>query len=232
MGCQCARSDLSDKVMNAFWENLKIRNKKIQEIVDMIRTKKQSARDKIKPNKLLMLIEDLIQGENFIEQTQQMFSNALEYSRSEYKNEGLFFLSLLLLGTGTADDFVKSFLSVAMTQGGLKYYIEISPEENKNNIEKKELENFINYYINLVTLFGVKDLATLTDNKDLFEENMNKAYSKEAQSSYIKENVMKGYENEAKVDIETFFKANYEKLKGDSIIRTQLYNDFINQATR
>ena len=119
-----------------------------------------------------------------------------------------------------------------MTQGGLKYYIEMSPEENKNNIEKKELENFINYYINLVTLFGVKDLATFTDNKDLFEENMNKAYSKEAQSSYIKENVMKGYENEAKVDIETFFKANYEKLKGDSIIRTKLYNDFINQATR
>ena len=96
MGCQCDRSDLSDKVMNAFWENLKIRNKKIQEIVDMIRTKKQSARDKIKPNKLLMLIEDLIQGENFIEQTQQMFSNALEYSRSEYKKEGLLFLSLLL----------------------------------------------------------------------------------------------------------------------------------------
>ena len=51
MRCQCDRSDLSDKVMNAFWENLKIRNKKIQDIVDMIRKKKQSARDKIKPNK-------------------------------------------------------------------------------------------------------------------------------------------------------------------------------------
>lgn len=81
---------------------------------------------------------------------------------------------MLLLGAGNVDQFIKGFISLAMTQGGLKYYI-----ENKgdcNYIVKKELECFIEYYINMITLFAVKHLANLTDNKEIFEETLNKAF--------------------------------------------------------
>ena len=87
---------------------------------------------------------------------------------------GLLYLSLLLLGVGNVDDFIKAFISLAMTQGGMKYYIENN--EGKSFILRKEIESFIEYYINMVTLLGVKHLSTLTDNKELFEETLNKAF--------------------------------------------------------
>ena len=46
-----------------------------------------------------MLIQDLIEGNDFKEQTEKIFKDALNVARKEYKNEGLLYLSLLLLGT-------------------------------------------------------------------------------------------------------------------------------------
>ena len=62
-----------------------------------------------------MLIQDLIEGNDFKEQTEKIFKDALNVARKEYKNEGLLYLSLLLLGTGNADDFIKGFISLSMT---------------------------------------------------------------------------------------------------------------------
>ena len=168
MGCQCGREDLSESIFNHFWNELNLRSKSHQDIIDMIRSKKQSANEQIKENKFIMLIQDLIEGNDFKEQTEKIFKDALNVARKEYKNEGLLYLSLLLLGTGNADDFIKGFISLSMTKGGLKYYIE--NKENKSFIVRKEIENFIEYYVNMVTLLGVKHLSTLTDNKELFEE--------------------------------------------------------------
>ena len=64
----------------------------------MIRSKKQTANVEIKENKFIMLIQDLIVGNDFVEQTEKVFKDALNVARKEYKNEGLLFLSLLLLG--------------------------------------------------------------------------------------------------------------------------------------
>ena len=83
----------------------------------MIRYKKQSANEQIKENKFIMLIQGLIEGNDFKEQTEKIFKDALNVARKEYKNEGLLYLSLLLLGTGNADDFIKGFISLSMTQG-------------------------------------------------------------------------------------------------------------------
>ena len=145
MGCQCGREDLSESILNHFWNELNLRSKSHQDIIDMIRSKKQSANEQIKENKFIMLIQDLIEGNDFKEQTEKIFKDALNVARKEYKNEGLLYLSLLLLGTGNADDFIKGFISLSMTQGGLKYYIE--NKENKSFIVRKEIENFIEYYV-------------------------------------------------------------------------------------
>ena len=216
MGCQCGREDLSESILNHFWNELNLRSKSHQDIIDMIRSKKQSANEQIKENKFIMLTQDLIEGNDFKEQTEKIFKDALNVARKENKNEGLLYLSLLLLGTGNADDFIKGFISLSMTQGGLKYYIE--NKENKSFIVRKEIENFIEYYVNMVTLLGVKHFSTLTDNKELFEETLNKAFDVEHQKQYIKEVILKDVSDDKKVDMIAFFKGTYERLKIDMVI--------------
>ena len=50
MGCQCGREDLSESILNHFWNELNLRSKSHQDIIDMIRSKKQSANEQIKEN--------------------------------------------------------------------------------------------------------------------------------------------------------------------------------------
>lgn len=73
MGCQCAREDLSESVLNHFWNDLTIRTKSHQDIINMIRSKKQTANVEIKENKFIMLIQDLIVGNDFVEQTEKTY---------------------------------------------------------------------------------------------------------------------------------------------------------------
>ena len=225
MGCQCGREDLSESILNHFWNELNLRSKSHQDIIDVIRSKKQSANEQIKENKFIMLIQDLIEGNDFKEQTEKIFKDALNVARKENKNEGLLYLSLLLLGKGNADDFIKEFISLPMTQGGLKYYIE--NKENKSFIVRKKIENFIEFFVNMVTLLGVKHLSTLTDNKELFEETLNKAFDVEHQKQYIKEVILKDVSDDKKVDMIAFFKGTYERLKIDMVIRQELYKNYL-----
>ena len=143
---------------------------------------------------------------------------------------GLLYLSLLLLGVGNVDDFIKAFISLAMTQGGMKYYIENN--EGKSFILRKEIESFIEYYVNMVTLLGVKHLSTLTDNKELFEETLNKAFDAEHQKQYINEVILKDVRDEKKVDMIMFFKGTYERLKIDTVIRQELYKNYIEKEQK
>lgn len=230
MGCHCARDDSVETLLNNFWNGLKLRNRTYKDIIDMIRSKKSAANVAITDNKLLIMIQDLIVGQDFVEQTNQIFNDALFVSRKEYKNEGLLFLSLLLLGAGPTDEFIKCFISLAMTQGGLKYYIEEDSDESKNSIVMKELESFLRYYVNMVTLLGVKHLSSLSENKDLYEDTLNQAFAPQNQKRYIKEHYLKDYIGEKKVDITKFFMKNFDQLKLDSIIRQQLYKEYSEQG--
>lgn len=230
MGCQCARDDSTETLLNNFWNGLKLRNKPYKDIVDMIRSKKPASNVTITNTKFLILIQDLIVGQDYIEQTNKVFEDALLVSKKEYKNEGLLFLSLLLLGAGSTDDFIKCFISLAMTQGGLKYYIEEDSDENKNSIVMKELESFLRFYVNMVTLLGVKHLSSLSENKELYEDTLTQAFDPQNQKRYIKEHYLKDYIGEKKVDITKFFKNHFDQLKLDTIIRQQLYKEYTEQG--
>ena len=92
---------------------------------------------------------------------------------------------------------------------------------------RKEIENFIEYYVNMVTLLGVKHLSTLTDNKELFEETLNKAFDVEHQKQYIKVVILKDVSDDKKVDMIAFFKGTYERLKIDMVIRQELYKNYL-----
>lgn len=101
-----------------------------------------------------------------------------------------------------------------------------------NVVVRKEIESFIEYYINMVTLLGVKHLSTLTDNKELFEETLNKAFDAEHQKQYINEVILKDVRDEKKVDMIAFFKGTYERLKIDTVIRQELYKNYIEKEQK
>lgn len=227
MGCNCSRALSSEFLINIFWESLKLRNKPYQDIVDLIRTKKTNTQP-IKPNKWLILLQDLIINPDYTEQTTNVFNEALTIARDEYKNEGLLFLSLVLLGQGTETEFVKHFLNTAMTQGGLKDSISILPDKNLTVIKKESLKTFIKYYINLITFLGVKHISCLSDNKQLFEDKLNANFSKENQHKILEQcifNGINGDEDEDNIDIATFWKDNYSMLKEDTALRESLSFD-------
>ena len=74
----------------------------------------------------------------------------------------------------------------------------------------------------MVTLLGVKHLSTLTDNKELFEETLNKAFDVEHQKQYIKEVILKDVSDDKKVDMIAFFKGTYERLKIQELYKNYL----------
>ena len=151
MGCQCGHEYPSEHFLNKFWESLSIRSKPIPDIIDLIRSKKTGTKA-ITPNKYSLLIQDALQGQEYIEQTQNIFDDALTEARTTYNNEGLLFLSLLFLGTGNENDFIQGFLSLAMVQGNLKKSIEMLPETNEIKIKSDVLKDYIKYYINLIKI--------------------------------------------------------------------------------
>lgn len=221
MGCQCGHDYPSEHFLNKFWESLSIRKKPIQDIVDLIRSKKAGTKT-ITPNKYSLLIQDAIQGEEYIEQTQNIFDEALNEARTTFNNEGLLFLSLLFLGVGNENDFIKGFLSIAMVQGNLKNSIEMLSETNEARIKTEELKGCIKYYINLISLLGVKHLSNLSENKLLFETTLNKAYSTEHQDKLINEHFFKNVNDDETIEINGFFKKNFEALRSDVLLREKL----------
>ena len=221
MGCQCGHEYPSEHFLNKFWESLSIRSKPISDIINLIRSKKTGTKA-ITPTKYSLLIQDVLQGQEYIEQTQNIFDEALTEARTTYNNEGLLFLSLLFLGTGNENDFIQGFLSIAMVQGNLKKSIEMLPETNEIKIKADALKDYIKYYINLIILLGVKHLSTLSENKNLFENNLNKAFSKEHQDKLINENFFQKLQNDETIEINQFFKNNFEVLKNDVLLREKL----------
>lgn len=221
MGCQCGHEYPSEHFLNKFWESLSIRNKSIPDIIDLIRSKKTGTKA-ITPNKYSLLIQDALQGQEYIEQTQNIFDNALIEARTNYNNEGLLFLSLLFLGTGNENDFIQGFLSLAMVQGNLKKSIEMLPETNEIKIKSDILKDYIKYYINLISLLGVKHLSTLSENKSLFENILNKAFSKEHQDRLINENFFQKLKDDETIEINQFFKNYFDLLKNDVLLREKL----------
>ena len=221
MGCQCGHDYPSEHFLNKFWGSLAIRSKPISDIIDLIRSKKTGTKA-ITPNKYSLLIQDVIQGQEYIEQTQNIFDEALTEAKTTYNNEGLLFLSLLVLGTGNENEFIQGFLSIAMVQGNLKKSIEMSPETNEVKIKANALKDYIQYYINLISLLGVKHLSTLSENKILFENTLNKAFSKEHQDKLINENFFQTINNDEGIEIHQFFKNKFELLKNDVLLREKL----------
>ena len=204
-----------------FWNGILIRNKSLNDIVDLIRTKKKGTGN-IDKKKLDLFIEALLINPDYKEISYKLFNNSLNEARKK-NNEGLFFLSLLFLGKGNETELTKNFLSIAMTQGGLKNSILINLNNSKNLIKKESLYDLISFYVNMISLMNVEILSDINDNKEIFIQELNNKFCLENQKQFIDNKIFENYQNDEDIEIESFIIDKFTILINDTYIRQWIY---------
>ena len=204
-----------------FWNGILIRNKSLNDIVDLIRTKKKGTGN-IDKKKLDFFIEALLINPDYKEISYKLFNNSLNEARKK-NNEGLFFLSLLFLGKGNETELTKNFLSIAMTQGGLKNSILINLNNSKNLIKKESLYELISFYVNMISLMNVEILSDINDNKEIFIQELNNKFCLENQKQFIDNKIFENYQNDEDIEIESFIIDKFTILINDTYIRQWIY---------
>ncbi len=220
MGCGCNRELSMESILNLFWNGLIVRQKGFDDIVDMIRTKKKGTGE-ITKKKWELFIDGLLTNPDNKEISYQLFNTALNEARKR-KNEGLLFLSILFLGKGNDSELTKAFLSIAMTQGGYKDSITINMNNSNNLIKKKDLNDIISFYIDMISLMSVDSLSSISDNKELFKQEFEKKFCIDNQEKFIENKIFENYALVDQIDIENFILEKHSILSNDSYIREWL----------
>ena len=221
MGCGCVNQTPLESILDLFWNGILIRNKSLNDIVDLIRTKKKGTGN-IDKKKLDLFIEALLINPDYKEISYKLFNNSLNEARKK-NNEGLFFLSLLFLGKGNETELTKNFLSIAMTQGGLKNSILINLNNSKNLIKKESLYELISFYVNMISLMNVEILSDINDNKEIFIQELNNKFCLENQKQFIDNKIFENYQNDEDIEIESFIIDKFTILINDTYIRQWIY---------
>ena len=221
MGCGCINQTPFESIFDLFWNGILIRNKSLNDIVDLIRTKKKGTGN-IDKKKLDLFIEALLINPDYKEISYKLFNNSLNEARKK-NNEGLFFLSLLFLGKGNETELTKNFLSIAMTQGGLKNSILINLNNSKNLIKKESLYELISFYVNMISLMNVEILSDINDNKEIFIQELNNKFCLENQKQFIDNKIFENYQNDEDIEIESFIIDKFTILINDTYIRQWIY---------
>ena len=221
MGCGWVNQTPFESILDLFWNGILIRNKSLRDIVDLIRAKKKGTSN-IDKKKLDLFIEALLINPDYKEISYKLFNNSLNEARKK-NNEGLFFLSLLFLGKGNETELTKNFLSIAMTQGGLKNSILINLNNSKNLIKKESLYELISFYVNMISLMNVEILSDINDNKEIFIQELNNKFCLENQKQFIDNKIFENYQNDEDIEIESFIIDKFTILINDTYIRQWIY---------
>ena len=218
MGCDCGRDLSPQSIIDLFWSGIIIRFKDYQDIIDMIRTKKSGTGD-ISQKKYDLFIEGLLIHPDYKEISYKLFIKILNESRKR-KNEGIYFISLFFLGKISLENLNKFFILICINQGGLKD--SIRNENESYFIKKKDLEEIINFYVEMISIMGIEFISEISDNKDIFISELNNKFSKENIAKFINNHIFDIYNNDDDININDFLKEKGKLLVNDSLIREML----------
>ena len=218
MGCDCGRDLSPQSIIDLFWSGIIIRFKDYQDIIDMIRTKKSGTGD-ISQKKYDLFIEGLLIHPDYKEISYKLFIKILNESRKR-KNEGIYFISLFFLGKISLENLNKFFILICINQGGLKD--SIRNENESYFIKKKDLEEIINFYVEMISIMGIEFISETSDNKDIFISELNNKFSKENIAKFVNNHIFDIYNNDDDININDFLKEKGKLLVNDSLIREML----------
>lgn len=245
--------------INKFFQEMKIRRKKMSSIYPEIRDTiyyNTHNEDKIK------YFEELVKKEifnlEFLDTSKDLSSSAMKEANSNYKDPKLPLLCLLFLASSDKNKFLEAFKEVNevlrdgetqfkvkntseainkfddMFQGkGWTYAISSSNRDIKNYVKFDQMKKLISYYINFLTLLPVNILGKYKEGnpmKKYFIIALNNAFNKEVQNKFINK-IFNKYEGIKEINVEEFFNEHYYTLINDNQLRKDLVNDYINSLT-
>jgi hypothetical protein len=109
-----------------------------------------------------------------------------------------------------------------MTQGGFKDSITINMNNSNNLIKKKDLNDIISFYIEMISLMSIDSLSSISDNKELFKQEFEKKFCIDNQEKFIENKIFENYALVDQIDIENFILEKHSILSNDSYIREWL----------
>ena len=103
---------------------------------------------------------------------------------------------------------------------------------NPNQMPREDLKKFLNFHINFISLLPVDILKTHTESNKITQTInyvLTNAFGKQPQEKYIND-MFEDYK-EDKVNVDDFFKTNYNAIKDDKTLRLGLVKKFIGGMT-
>lgn len=217
--CACGFKASSELIFKEFWDKILLRSKPANDWTDMIKLKMDTKGPKrISDKKWITVIDALLTTPENKEASTSMWRNAMvtaDISGGEY----LIFLSCLFLVKKNSYEVKKNFEDLAKTVCNMKELF-----KNVNNslmFKKNKLMEVVKFYVNLISLFSVKELSYLSSNKKEFEDYHEDKFRIQLQSYWIEEEIFGSSTNEW-IDLDDFFETQYPKLINDSDVRSRL----------
>lgn len=102
-----------------------------------------------------------------------------------------------------------------------------------NTIPKADLQKFLGFHVNFISLLPVEFLKQKQGDSRIFQTVnyvLENAFGQQPQEKYVND-LFLNYQNQDKIDVDTFFSENYEKLKDDKTLRSGLVRNFIGGLT-
>ena len=94
--------------------------------------------------------------------------------------------------------------------------------------EKKDLVEVISFYVEMISSMGIDIISQISDNKELFENELNIKFSDENRERFIRNEIFNKYLNEDRINIQNFLTEKLKILDNDCQIRlilTQYLNN-------
>ncbi|MCQ2821658.1 MAG: hypothetical protein MJ252_30740 [archaeon] len=224
MGCDCGRTVPPADILNQFWADLKIREKELDDVINMINAKKGRAKQ-ISDPKFRQFIEVLVENPNYHEESIKVFIEALMKFRE--KEEGYFFLAMLFLSKPNSleaadlEKFITKFCTIWKNQIQAKNTLSETKDTKKKIIKTQNLKDLVFLYVNMISHVGIRFLAGLSEDPNFFNSYFEGPYAEDRLLPFVEENYFKKYTGED-TDVESFFKDNLAHLQDDTWIRNEL----------
>ena len=159
----------------------------------------------------------------------------------DYKGIILPIFSILFLANSNQDDFIEIFEKINLSDNrrniqqddNLGYFLKgisiTKAKKNADYIEKNKLENFLFYYLNLLTVLPMNLLVKNNEGiqmKNSYSQIMKKACEKERLKRFINDNFL-GNDHDEFINILQFFTQNYSTLKNDNELRKRIVSNYV-----
>jgi hypothetical protein len=213
MGCVCGTRHNYDRVFTDYWKVLSIRYMKADTYCE-----------KIKSYRMRSLLYDVNMKNKFITDffdssynkpiTKEMIYDKINTFKTETND---FLLSLIFLTIKDKDKAKKAFQELD------KFYDigSVVVKDNTLYIRKVKLVDILVYYVNLISLYSVTYLATLSDDKQDCIHEMSENFKFEFQITLIN-NWLEKYAHSDFINFEEFFENEYFQFADDVAVRDGL----------